>query len=47
MSSQDEADQKLDALGAKEAEARLDAFDLGEIRSVPLADILIQHQNRG
>jgi len=47
LSSLDEADQKLDALWAKEAEARLDAFDRGEIRGIPLEDILARYRHRG
>lgn len=40
LSSLDEADSRLDAKWAEEAEARLDAFERGEIRSIPLEDIL-------
>ena len=47
LSSLDEADQNLDALWAKEAEARLDAFERGEIRSIPLDDILAKYRDRG
>ena len=36
LSSLDEPDQKLDALWAEEAEARLEAFERGDIRSVTL-----------
>ncbi len=47
LSSLDEADQNLDALWAAEAEARLDAFERGEIRSIPLEDILSKYRNWG
>ena len=47
LSSLYEADQKLDALWAKEAEARIDAFDRGEIRGIPLEDILARYRHRG
>ncbi|NOT85070.1 MAG: addiction module protein, partial [Methylococcaceae bacterium] len=43
LSSLDEADSLLDAKWAKEAESRLDAFDRGEIRSIPLEDILARY----
>ncbi len=47
LSSLDEADQNLDGLWAKEAEARLDAFERGEILSIPLDDILAKYWDRG
>lgn len=47
LSSLDEADQKMDVLWAKEAEARLDGYDRGEIRSIPFEDILACYRERG
>jgi putative addiction module component (TIGR02574 family) len=44
LSSLDEADAKLDAKWAEEAEARLDASERAEIRSIPLEDILARYQ---
>ncbi len=47
LSSLDEADQKLDALWADEAEARLEAFAHGAIRSVTLEEMLAKYRQRG
>ncbi|SJM96196.1 addiction module protein [Crenothrix polyspora] len=44
LSSLDEADTRLDTIWAEEAETRLDAFERGEIRSIPLEDILARYQ---
>jgi putative addiction module component (TIGR02574 family) len=46
LSSLDEADQKLDALWAQEAEARLEAFARGDIRRIPLEEILARYRER-
>ena len=46
MSSLDEADSRLDVQWAEEVEARLDAFERGEIQSVTLEDILARYRNR-
>lgn len=46
MSSLDEADSRLDAQWAEEVEARLDAFERGEIQGVPLENILARYRNR-
>ena len=43
LSSLDEADARLDAKWAEEAEARIDAFERGEIRSIPLEEILARY----
>lgn len=47
LSSLDEADQKLDALWAEEAEARLEAFERGDIRSVTLEEMLAKYRQPG
>ena len=45
LDSLDEPDPALDALWAQEAEDRLAAFRRGDIRAVPLADVLARHQS--
>jgi len=47
LSSLDEPDQKLDALWAEEAEARLEAFERGDIRSVTLEEMLAKYRQTG
>ncbi|HEV2607959.1 MAG TPA: addiction module protein [Xanthomonadaceae bacterium] len=43
LASLDEPDQALDALWAKEAEDRLAAFRTGEIRAIPLDEVLAKY----
>lgn len=43
LESLDAPDPSLDALWAKEAEDRLAAYRRGEIRAVPLADVLAKY----
>ena len=43
LSSLDEPDSTMDALWVKEAEARLDAYDRGELKAIPLADVLAKY----
>ena len=47
LSSLDEADQKLDELWADEAEARLEAFARGAMRSSTLEEILAKYRQPG
>jgi len=47
LASLDEPDQKLDALWAEEAEARLEAFERGDIRSVTLEEMLAKYRQTG
>lgn len=44
LASLDETDPKLDALWAKEAEDRLAAYRRGEIKSVPLQEVLAKYR---
>lgn len=47
MSSLDPpAQETIDALWAKEAEERLDAFDRGEIRAFPAKQVFVQVGNK-
>lgn len=43
LSSLDAPDPAVDALWAKEAEDRLAAYRRGEIRAIPLADVLAKY----
>lgn len=43
LSSLDEADNALDAAWAKEAESRLDAYDRGELKSIPLEEVIAKY----
>lgn len=44
LDSLDASDPAIDALWAKEAEDRLAAYRRGEIRAVPLAEVLAKYQ---
>ena len=44
LASLDESDSKLDALWAKEAEDRLAAYRRGEIKAVPLQEVLAKYR---
>jgi putative addiction module component (TIGR02574 family) len=44
LASLDEGDPKLDALWAKEAEDRLAAYRRGEIKAVPLQEVLAKYR---
>jgi putative addiction module component (TIGR02574 family) len=44
LDSLDQADPAIDALWAQEAEDRLAAYRLGEIRAIPLTEVLAYHQ---
>ncbi|MGH8691810.1 MAG: addiction module protein [Burkholderiales bacterium] len=44
LASLNESDPKLDALWAKEAEDRLSAYRRGEIKSVPLQEVLAKYR---
>ena len=39
----DQTQKRIDRLWAREAEARIDAFDAGGMKSVPAADVLRYH----
>ena len=43
LSSLDEADPAIDGLWAREAEDRLAAYRSGEIRAIPLSDVLAKY----
>jgi hypothetical protein len=43
LSSLYEPDGAMDALWVKEAEARLDAYDRGELKAIPLAEVLAKY----
>ncbi len=43
LSSLDAPDQASDELWAKEAEARLDAYERGELKAIPLAEVLAKY----
>jgi putative addiction module component (TIGR02574 family) len=43
LSSLDEPDHAMDALWVREAEARLDAWDRGELKAIPLAEVLAKY----
>lgn len=43
LSSLDEPDREIDALWVKESNARLDAYDRGELKAIPLADVLAKY----
>lgn len=45
--SLDEPDHAIDELWGKEAEARLDAYERGELKAVPLAEILAKYGKDG
>lgn len=40
LATLDESDEEIDELWAKEVEDRIDAYDRGEIESVPVEDVL-------
>ncbi len=44
LASLNESDPKLDALWAKEAKDRLSAYRRGEIKSVPLQEVLAKYR---
>ena len=44
LSSLDLADKEIDALWAKEAEDRIDAYEQGQIKAVSLATVLQKYQ---
>ena len=44
LASLDEGDAKIDALWAREAEDRLAAYRRGEIRAVPLQEVLAKYR---
>jgi putative addiction module component (TIGR02574 family) len=44
ISSLDEPDREIDELWAKEAEDRIDAYDLGRIKALSLDEILRRHR---
>jgi len=46
LASLDEPDQAIDAMWAKEAEDRLAAYRRGEIRSVPLDEVLAKYRRQ-
>lgn len=47
LSSLDEPDHAIDELWGKEAEARLDAYERGELKAIPLADVLAKFGKDG
>lgn len=44
LDSLDEPDASMDALWAKEADDRLDAYHRGEIRAVALSEVIAKYQ---
>jgi putative addiction module component (TIGR02574 family) len=44
LASLDEADPQIDRLWAKEAEERLSAYRRGEIKAVPLQEVLAKYR---
>jgi putative addiction module component (TIGR02574 family) len=42
----DKPDEAIDALWVREAEDRLDAYRRGEIRAVPLADVMAKYTSK-
>jgi hypothetical protein len=44
LSSLDIPDQKIDAIWADEAEARLDAYEAGKLKTVPLEMVLAKYK---
>ena len=44
LSSLDKPDDEIDELWAKEAEDRIDAFDKGKIKAIPLEKILEKYK---
>ena len=44
LESLDASDPSMDVLWAKEADARLSAYRRGEIRALPLAEVLAKYQ---
>jgi putative addiction module component (TIGR02574 family) len=46
LASLDEPDQAIDAMWAKEAEDRLAAYRRGEIRAIPLDEVLAKYRRQ-
>ena len=44
LSSLDNPDKELDALWAKEAEARIEAYNLGKIKALTLKEVLAKYR---
>lgn len=44
LSSLDNPDKKIDALWAKEAEARIEAYDQGKIKALTLREVLEKYR---
>ncbi len=44
LASLDEGDAKIDALWAREAEGRLAAYRRGEIKAIPLQEVLAKYR---
>ena len=44
LSSLDKPDREIDELWAKEAEARIDAYDRGKIKAIPLEKVLKKYK---
>jgi putative addiction module component (TIGR02574 family) len=44
LSSLDQSDKKIDQLWAKEAEDRIDAYDLGKIKAISLEKVLKKYR---
>ncbi|MFT4928915.1 MAG: putative addiction module component (TIGR02574 family) [Phenylobacterium sp.] len=44
LSSLDTPDKKIDAIWASEAESRLDAYDAGNLKAVPLETVLAKYR---
>lgn len=43
LNSLDESDQKIDQLWSQEAEKRLAAYRQGELKAIPLSDVLAKY----
>ena len=46
LSSLDQSDKKIDQLWAKEAEDRIDAYDLGKIKAISLEKVLKKYRQK-
>ena len=47
ISSLDKSDKEIDQMWAEEVEERIEAYERGEIKAVPLEEVLNKYPNRG
>lgn len=45
LKSLDRPDQELDELWAKEADSRLEAFENGDLKAIPMNDVFAKNKN--